>query len=95
MKSTAHSARLWFLPGMVWLALALLLAATVITAFIPLGAFNTIINMAIAAAKAALILVFFMKLRSSSALVRLASLAGLFWLVFMFALTAGDYVTRR
>jgi caa(3)-type oxidase subunit IV len=50
--------------------------------------------MAIAAAKVALILLFFMKLRSSSALVRLASLAGLFWLVFMFALTAGDYLTR-
>jgi caa(3)-type oxidase subunit IV len=51
--------------------------------------------MAIAAAKVALILLFFMKLRSSSALVRLASLAGLFWLVFMFALTAGDYLTRQ
>jgi caa(3)-type oxidase subunit IV len=54
-----------------------------------LGAFNTILNMGIAAAKVALILSFFMKLTSSSALICLASLPGLFWLVFMFARTAG------
>lgn len=87
--------QVWIVPAAVWVALSVLLAATVITAYIPLGVFNTIINMAIAAAKVALILVFFMKLRSSSALIRLVSMAGLFWLVFMFALTAGDYLTRQ
>lgn len=96
MRSAENSAvRLWVIPGAVWLGLLGLLAATVISAYIPLGTFNTILNMAIAAAKVALILVFFMKLGSSSALVRLASLAGLFWLVFMFSLTAGDYLTRQ
>jgi cytochrome c oxidase subunit 4 len=96
MNSIRTSAvRLWIVPGVVWLALGALLAATVTSAYIPLGAFNTIINLAIAAAKVVLILLFFMKLRSSSALVRLISMAGLFWLVFMFALTAGDYLTRR
>jgi cytochrome c oxidase subunit 4 len=87
--------RLWLEPGMVWLALAALLATTVITAYIPLGALNSVISMAIAATKAALILIFFMKLKTSSALARLASLAGLFWLVLMFCLTAGDYLTRQ
>jgi cytochrome c oxidase subunit 4 len=87
--------RLWLEPGMVWLALAALLATTVIAGYIPLGALNTVISMAIAATKAALILIFFMKLKTSSALARLASLAGLFWLVLMFCLTAGDYLTRQ
>jgi cytochrome c oxidase subunit 4 len=95
MRSAKNRAiHLWIAPGAVWIALSALLAATVISAYIPLGAINTILNMAIAAAKVALILVFFMKLRSSSALIRLASLAGLFWLLFMFSLTAGDYLTR-
>jgi len=44
--------------------------------------------------KVALVLVFFMQLQSSSALLRLASVAGLFWLVLMFGLTASDYLTR-
>ena len=92
-KSTAI--HLWIVPGAVWVALGVLLAATVISAYIPLGTFNTIINLAVAAAKVALILVFFMKLRSSSALIRITSLAGLFWLVFLFSLTAGDYLTRH
>ena len=87
--------RLWLMPTLVWIALLVLLSMTVGSAYVPLGAFNTAINMAIAAAKVALIVLFFMQLRSASALLRLASLAGVFWLVFMFALTAGDYLTRR
>jgi cytochrome c oxidase subunit 4 len=95
MSSGRSSAlHLWIVPGAVWVALGVLLAITVISAYIPLGALNGIMNLGIAAVKVALILLFFMKLRSSSALIRLTSLAGLFWLVFMFALTAGDYLTR-
>jgi cytochrome c oxidase subunit 4 len=83
------------MPGLVWFALLVLLAATVSSAYVPLGAFNSVINMIIAAIKVSLVLIFFMKLRSSSALVRLAAGAGLFWLMFMFALTATDYFTRQ
>jgi cytochrome c oxidase subunit 4 len=90
-----QAVQIWILPGAVWFALLILLTATVGSAYIPLGAFNTVINMLIAAAKVALILLFFMKLRSSSPMIRLTSLAGLFWLTFMFALTAGDYLTRQ
>jgi cytochrome c oxidase subunit 4 len=86
--------RLWVIPGAVWVALLMLLAATVASAYIPLGAFNTVLNMAIAAMKVALIAVFFMKLRSSKPLVRLVSVAGIFWLILMFSLTAGDYLMR-
>lgn len=92
---TAETLRLWRTPLIVWTVLLLLLAATVGSAFVPLGAFNGIINIGIAAAKTGLILLFFMKLGSSSALLRLAALAGVFWLTFMFLLTAGDYLTRQ
>ncbi len=96
MKPADQSAlQVWKGPGLVWLALSVLLTATVASAYIPLGAVNTVLNMAIAAAKVALILLFFMKLTSSSALIRLVSLAGMFWLAFMFALTAGDFLTRQ
>jgi cytochrome c oxidase subunit 4 len=87
--------RLWLAPGAVWLALLLLLTATVASAYVPLGIVNSVINMAIAAAKVALVMLFFMKLRSSSALLRLAALAGLYWIILMFVLSAGDYLTRQ
>jgi cytochrome c oxidase subunit 4 len=86
--------RLWLMPAGVWLALLTLLAITVSASYLPLGPGNGIVSMSVVASKAALIMYFFMKLRSSNALLRLASLAGLFWLVFSFALTFSDYLTR-
>jgi cytochrome c oxidase subunit 4 len=87
--------RLWRMPLIIWATLLLLLAATVGSAFVPLGPFNAIINIGIAAAKTVLVLLFFMKLKSSSGLLRLAALAGVFWLSFMYLLTASDYLTRQ
>jgi cytochrome c oxidase subunit 4 len=86
--------RLWLLPALIWLALLALLGVTVGAAFVPLGVGNGLISSSVAAIKVALIMVFFMKLKSSSPLLRLASLAGLFWLMFLFSLTASDYLTR-
>ena len=91
-KKTAW--QIWKKLGAIWLALFVLLAITVGSAYVPLGDANGAINLGIAAAKAALIALFFMNLATSSVLVRLASAAGIFWLVFMFALTAGDYLSR-
>lgn len=89
------AARLWLKPSLIWLALLLLLGLTVGSAYIPLGAFNGIINYGIAAAKAALVLIFFMHLDRSRALLRLTAFTGLFWLMFMFSLAFGDYLTRH
>ena len=86
--------RLWLRPSLVWLALLVLLGITVGSAYIPLGVFNGIINYTIAAAKAALVLIFFMHLDRSRALLRLAALSGIFWVLFMFSLSFGDYLTR-
>lgn len=86
--------RLWIKPSLVWLALLLLLGATVGSAYIPLGAFNGVLNYTIAAGKAALVLIFFMHLNRSPARIRLAAVIGFVWLIFLFTLTFGDYVTR-
>ena len=85
---------LWKGPILIWAALCVLLAITTGSAFIALGVGNGIVNMTVSGLKAALIVLFFMNLRTSSVLVRIASGAGLFLLIFMFALTAGDYLTR-
>lgn len=89
-----QTVELWKGPLLIWVALCVLLAITTGSAFIPLGVGNGLISMTVSALKAALIVLFFMNLRTSSVLVRIASGAGLFWLVFMFALTLGDYLTR-
>ena len=89
-----NTLKLWRAPSLIWLALMLLLALTVGSAYIPLGIGNGLINYGVAVAKAALVVIFFMHLDRSRALVRLAATAGLFWLVFMFSLSLGDYLTR-
>lgn len=78
----------------VWLALMALLATTFATAFVPMGAFNSVVNLAIAVVKAALVAVFFMHLRRPDATLRLAAAAGLFWLGILFVLTFSDFLTR-
>lgn len=96
MRAAEDSAlKIWLVPGAVWVALLLLLGATVGSAYVPLGLLNSVINMTIAAMKVILVMVFFMNLRSSSALLRLAALCGLFWLTFLFVLSATDYFTRQ
>ena len=77
-----------------WIALVLLLAATTTLAFVPLGNFNIVVALAIAAAKALIVLLFFMELRGSRALVRTFAAAGFFWLLIMITLTTADYAHR-
>ena len=89
-----NTLELWRTPSLIWLALMLLLGLTVGSAYIPLGIGNGLINYGVAVAKAALVVIFFMHLDRSRALVCLAAMAGLFWLVFMFSLSLGDYLTR-
>jgi cytochrome c oxidase subunit IV len=92
--SEKSAMQIWIRLGAVWLALSMLLAITVGSAYVPLGVLNGMINLSIAAAKAALIAIFFMHLLRSSALVRIAAAAGIFWVMFLFVLTAADYLTR-
>ncbi|QBQ56530.1 oxidase [Nitrosococcus wardiae] len=78
----------------VWIALLLLLLATLGSAYIFLGSFNIVLNFLIAVGKALLVLAFFMHLKYISYLTRIFAAAGFFWLVILFGLTMSDYSTR-
>jgi cytochrome c oxidase subunit IV len=84
----------WRPLGWVWLALMLLLAITAGTAFLHLGAGNSIINLAIAAAKVGLIAVFFMHLRQADNAMRLAFGTALLLLFVLAFLSFSDVLSR-
>lgn len=77
-----------------YIGLLLLLALTVASTFVPLGAGNSVINLAVAVAKAALIGMVFMHLRRSGLLVSLTVAVLLLWICLMYGLTLNDYFTR-
>jgi cytochrome c oxidase subunit 4 len=77
-----------------WAALMILLALTTGLAFVPLGAVQLGVSLAIACTKAILVLLLFMELKASSGLVRVFACAGFFWLLIMIALTSADYTHR-
>jgi cytochrome c oxidase subunit 4 len=78
----------------VWLALLLLLGATVALAHLDLGKANAAVALLIAAAKAALVLAFFMELRRADVATRSTAAAGFLLLAVLVALTFTDYGTR-
>jgi cytochrome c oxidase subunit 4 len=79
---------------LTWLGLLGLLLLTLGTALIPLGALNVALNLGISVAKTLLVMVIFMHLDSSSPALRLAAATGFVWLLLLFILTLGDYLTR-
>jgi len=85
---------IWRQTVPVWAALTLLLGLTCGLAFVPLGSGNVMVALFIAVIKALLVAVFFMHLIRPDPLLRLAGAAALLWLLFMFALTFSDILTR-
>lgn len=79
---------------LAWLGLLTLLALTVVAAYLPLGAFNTIVALAIATTKAAAVAAIFMELRERNPLTLAFAIAGFFWLGIMLWLAFSDYLTR-
>jgi len=79
---------------LVFLALLVLLVATMGAAYLPLGQFHLATAMAIAAAKAVLIGLFFMHLIHSHRVTWIVSTASLLWLAIFLGLTLSDYVSR-
>jgi cytochrome c oxidase subunit 4 len=80
--------------ALVFLALLVLLFATVEAAFLPLGQLHLPIALAIAAAKAVLIGLIFMHIYFSRNLTWIVPAASLFWLGMLVALTVTDYLSR-
>jgi cytochrome c oxidase subunit IV len=94
MNGERGNSSLWRGPVAVWLVLLVLLAVTCASAFVPLGAANTAVNMGIAAVMLLLLGFYLMDLVGTSALIRLAAASGLLWIIFMFTLTFADYWSR-
>ena len=78
----------------VFLALMVGTALTVAVAFVDLGALNNVLMLGIAITKALLVILFFMHVRWSTRLTWLVVASGFFWLLILFVLTMGDYLTR-
>lgn len=78
----------------IFIALLILLFATVAGAFLPLGQWHLPVALTIAAAKAVLIALFFMHLYYRHQLTWIVSLASLLWLAILLTLTLSDYLSR-
>lgn len=85
---------IWRRNVLVWFALLILLTLTFGIAHLPLGVGNLVAGLVIATIKAGLVVMIFMGLRSADTLIKLAAAAGIFWLIFMFALTLSDVLPR-
>lgn len=80
----------------VFVALMVLLAATLGAALVPLpGSFNLIVAMSIAIAKAVLIIMFFMHFKDSDTLTWIVGGGTLVWFGIMIVLTMTDYMSRE
>jgi cytochrome c oxidase subunit IV len=77
-----------------WIVLLGLLALTVTLAYLPLGAFNAVIALSIAATKAAIVAAVFMELRQRGARTFIFAGAGVFWLGILLWLGLMDFLTR-
>jgi cytochrome c oxidase subunit IV len=79
---------------LIFVALLVLLAATVAVTWVDVGPFNIVVALAIAITKAALIVWFFMHLNHASGLAKLFACVGFLWLGHMLVFTMADYATR-
>lgn len=77
-----------------WIALLLLLGLTVGAADLHLGAWNSVVALAIATIKALLVILFFMHARRGLPLVRVFAVTAFFWLVILVSLTLTDILSR-
>ena len=67
---------------------------TVVVAHSDFGALNTPIALAIAITKASLVIIMFMGLRYNTPLTKVVAISGFLWLMILFCVGMGDYLTR-
>jgi cytochrome c oxidase subunit 4 len=79
---------------LIFAALVVGTALTVLVAFYDLGFMNNIVMLTIACVKALLVILFFMHVRWGSRLTWVVAGAGFFWLLIMFTITMTDYMSR-
>jgi cytochrome c oxidase subunit 4 len=74
-----------------------LVVGTVVTYFAALvdfGIFNTLVALGIAVTKATLVVWFFMGVRYNTPLTKVVAISGFLWLLILFFIGMGDYLTR-
>ena len=71
-----------------------LTALTTGVAYIDLGAWNTVVALAIAVIKMLLVVLFFMHVKYAHGLTKVVIIAGFFWLGIMITLSLSDELTR-
>ncbi len=79
---------------LVWLALMVLLALTIGSAYLPLGWAHTPVNLAITATQAALVMLFSMHLRTAHPLLKVIATIGFVGIAILIALSLFDVLTR-
>ena len=80
--------------SMVFVALLLGTALTVIAAEIDLGPLNPVIALGIASTKAVIVILFFMHVKYQSKLVKLTVASGFFTFLVLITMTLSDYMSR-
>jgi len=78
----------------IFLTLIVLTGVTVVIARMDLGALNTPMALAIAGFKATLVILFFMGVKYNTPLTKVVAASGFVWLIILFGITMGDYLTR-
>ena len=79
---------------LTFLALLIFTGLTVWVAGLDLGALNTPMALGIAVTKGTLVVLFFMGVRHNTPLTKTVAISGFVWLIIMFGITMGDYLTR-
>jgi cytochrome c oxidase subunit IV len=79
---------------LVFAALLVGTALTVLAAEFDLGPFNNVVALGIAGTKATIVGLYFMHLRHSTKMTILTAIAGVFWLILMIGMFMLDYGSR-
>ncbi len=78
----------------IFLTLIVLTGVTVLIARQDFGSMNTPIALAIAGVKATLVILFFMGVKYNTPLTKVVAASGFVWLIILFGVTMGDYLSR-
>ncbi len=78
----------------IWATLIVFTVTTALVSEVELGPWNIVVALAIAFTKATLVIMFFMHLKWGNPLTKLFFVAGMLWLIILFALTLSDYLSR-
>ncbi len=78
----------------IFVSLIILTGLTVFVARQDFGAMNTPVALAIAGLKATLVILYFMGVRYNTPLTKVVAASGFVWLIILFGMTMGDYLTR-